>query len=192
MNCFQLSEENSDNELFVDFLKLTKNSKNSNKKVKHEKEYLIIQLSESHALIDTLKNNLREFEKDLLNKFSSDNLKSMLCIHSDNSNMLGIIVDDLDASTLHASDSELNSPFIKPVIVDTTFLDSSKNSYLNNCVKHRSKDSVTQAHGKFVPSCHNCGKVGHIRPNCFLIKTHRWKGKCKFCWIHSVDKITIM
>jgi hypothetical protein len=40
-------------------------------------------------------------------------------------------------------------------------------------VKPKSKDTGTQAHGKFVPTCHNCGKVGHIRPNCFFFKTHR-------------------
>jgi len=27
--------------------------------------------------------------------------------------------------------------------------------------------------GKFVPTCHNCGKIGHIRPNCYLLKSHR-------------------
>jgi hypothetical protein len=30
-----------------------------------------------------------------------------------------------------------------------------------------------QAHGKFVPTCHNCGKIGHIRPSCYLLKSHR-------------------
>jgi hypothetical protein len=59
------------------------------------------------------------------------------------------------------------------VIVDTACLDSSEIFCLNNCVKPKSKDSGTQAHGKFFPTCHNCGKVGHIRPNCFLLKTHR-------------------
>jgi hypothetical protein len=34
-----------------------------------------------------------------------------------------------------------------------------------------SKDSGTQ--GKFVPICHNCGKIGHIKPNCYLLKSHR-------------------
>jgi predicted nucleic acid-binding Zn-ribbon protein len=84
MNSSQRSEENSDNVLFEDFLKLSKNYKNSNKelkKVKQEKESLIIQLSKSHALIDSLKsentmlfntidtldNKLKEFE-DLLKK----------------------------------------------------------------------------------------------------------------------------
>jgi predicted nucleic acid-binding Zn-ribbon protein len=53
-----LSEENYDNELLKIFLKLSKISKNFNKelkKVKQEKESLIIKLSESHVLIDSLK-----------------------------------------------------------------------------------------------------------------------------------------
>jgi hypothetical protein len=57
------------------------------------------------------------------------------------------------------------------VIVDTACLN--KNPCLNKCVKPKFKDTVTQAHGKFILTCHNCGKVGHIRPNCFLLKTHR-------------------
>jgi hypothetical protein len=101
----------------------------------------------------------------------------MLCIHTDDSNKPGIIADDLGASTSHASNSELDSLFIKPVIVDTTSLDNSENSCLNNCVKPKSKETITQAHGKFVPTYHNCGKVGHIRSNCFLLKTHKSKIK---------------
>jgi len=49
-----------------------------------------------------------------LEKFSSDNLKSMLCIHSDISNKLDLVIDDLSASTSHASDFELDSIVIKP------------------------------------------------------------------------------
>jgi hypothetical protein len=33
-----------------------------------------------------------------------------------------------------------------------------------------SKESVIQ--GKFIPKCHNFGKIGHIRPNCYLLKSH--------------------
>jgi hypothetical protein len=64
-----------------------------------------------------------------LEKFSSDNLKSMLCIHTDISNQPDLIIDDLSTSTSHASNSESDSIVIKPVIVDTTCLD---NSCLNN------------------------------------------------------------
>jgi hypothetical protein len=117
--------------------------------------------------IDTFENKLKKSE-DLLKKLSSDNLKSMLCIHSDISNKPDLIVDDLSASTSHASYSELDS--IKPVIIDTACLDNFENSCLNSCVKPKSKDTSTRDHGKFVLTCHNCGKVSHIRPNCFLFK----------------------
>jgi hypothetical protein len=110
-------------------------------------------------IIDTLENKLKESE-DLLKKFSSDNLKSMLCIHSDISNKPALIVDDISTSTSHASNFEVDAA-------------CSENSCLNNCVKPESKDTGTQAHGKFVPTCHNCGKIGHIRPNCYFLRSHR-------------------
>jgi len=161
--------------------KLFKKSNRELKKIKQEKESLILQLSESHVLIDFLKsentmlfdtvdaleNKLKESE-DLLEKFSSNNLKSMFCIHTDICNKLDLIVNDLSTSTAHASDSELDSIDIKPVIEDTACLD---NSCLTNHVMPNSKESGIQ--GKFIPKCHNCGKIGHIRPNCYLLKSHR-------------------
>jgi hypothetical protein len=91
----------------------------------------------------------------------------MLCIHSDISNKPGLIAD-LSTSTSHASDSKLDSVDIEPAIVDGA---CSKNSCLNKHVMPKSKESGTR--GKFVPTCHNCGKTGHIRPNCYLLKSHR-------------------
>jgi len=58
MNSSMSFAENSDIELFENFLKLSNISKNSNKelkKVKEEKEFSVIQLSKSYALIDSLK-----------------------------------------------------------------------------------------------------------------------------------------
>jgi hypothetical protein len=103
-----------------------------------------------------------------LEKFSSDNLKSMLRIHTDNSNKSDLIIDDLSDSTSHASDSKSDSIVIKPVIVDTICLE---NSCLNNHVMPKSKESRTQ--GKFVPTCYNCEKIGHVIPNYYLLKFHR-------------------
>jgi hypothetical protein len=142
INFSKFSEDDFNNEFSKDTLRISKlfvNSHRELEKVKQEKESLIIQLSESHALIDSLKfentmlfntidaleNNLKESE-DLLENFSSDNLKGMLCIETDNSNKPGLIIDDLDASTSHAFNSELNSLLLKLVIVDTVCLDSSK------------------------------------------------------------------
>jgi hypothetical protein len=91
----------------------------------------------------------------------------MLCIHSDISNKSVLIVNDMSTSTSHAFDFELDSIDIKPVIVDIACLE---NSCLNNHVMPKSKKSGTR--GKFVPTCHNCGKIDHIRPNCYLLKSH--------------------
>jgi len=184
MDFSQLSEENYDIELSKVFAKFDKIiSPKELKYVKQEKEYLIIQLSESHVLIDSLKsdntilfdiidtleNKLKESENHL-KKFSSDNLKSMMYIHSDISNKPDLTAD-LSTSTSHASNSELDFVDIKPVIVDAA---CSINSCLNNYVKPNSKDSGTQ--GKFVPICHHYRKGCHIRPKCYLIKSHRpWK-----------------
>jgi hypothetical protein len=56
MDFFQLSEENYDIELSKVFVKLDKMvSPKELKKVKQEKESLIIQLSGSHVLIDSFK-----------------------------------------------------------------------------------------------------------------------------------------
>jgi hypothetical protein len=175
MDFSQLSEENYDIELSKVFAKLDKMvSPKELKKVKQEKEPLIIQLCESHVLIDSLKyentmflNTINELENKL-EKFSSDNLKSMLCIHSDVSNKPDLTVDDLSTSTSHAFDSELDSIDIRPVIEDTACLD---NSCLTNHVMPKSKESRIQ--GKFIPKCHNCRKISHIRPNCYLLKSHR-------------------
>jgi hypothetical protein len=71
--------------------------------------------------IDTLENKLKESE-NLLEKFSSENLKSMLSIHTGISNKPDLIVDDLSTSTSHASDFDFDSIVIKPVIVDTACL----------------------------------------------------------------------
>jgi hypothetical protein len=120
--------------------------------------------------IDTLENKLKESE-DLLEKFSNDNLKSILSIHTDISNKPDLIIDDLTVSTSHAFDFELDSIVIKPVIVDTACLDNFENSCLIDSEKPKSKESGTQ--GKFVSTCHNCGKISYIRPNCYLLKFHR-------------------
>jgi hypothetical protein len=91
----------------------------------------------------------------------------MLCIHSYGSNKPDLTVD-LSTSTSYASDSELDSIDIKHVIEDRTCLD---NSCLTNNVMLKSKESGIQ--GKFIPKCHNCGKIGHIMPNCYLLKSHK-------------------
>jgi type II restriction/modification system DNA methylase subunit YeeA len=56
-----------------------------------------------------LLNTIDALENNKLKKFSSENLKSLLCIHTNISNKLDLIIKDLSASTSHASDFESNS-----------------------------------------------------------------------------------
>jgi predicted nucleic acid-binding Zn-ribbon protein len=96
INPFEFSGNDFDDEFSKDTLRISKLFVNSNrelKKAKQEKESLINQLFESHILIDSLKseitmlfnivdpleNKLKDSE-DLFENFSSNNLKSMLCI----------------------------------------------------------------------------------------------------------------
>jgi hypothetical protein len=36
---------------------------------------------------------------------------------------------------------------------------------------------MRQASPKFVPTCHHCGKIGHIWPNCFKFKPREHKSE---------------
>jgi hypothetical protein len=85
------------------------------------------------------------------------------CIHSDVSNKLDLTFDDLSTSTSHIDFID-----IKPVIGNTACLD---NSCLTNHVMPKSKESEIQ--GKFIPKCHNCEKISHIRLNYYLLKSHK-------------------
>ena len=110
-----------------------------------EKKSLMTKLSESHALIDSLKskismlveNNIsRENDlkdcKELSQKFSSDNLKSFFYVNNKHS----MIVDNVGSYTSHASKYERKTLFAKPVNVkevkaNIVCLDKSKTSCLN-------------------------------------------------------------
>jgi hypothetical protein len=70
-----------------------------------------------------------------------------------------MIVDNLSASILHASNSERKFLFDKPmkveeVKVNIVYLEKGKNSCMNNCVKPKSIDHLgKQTKAKFVPAC---------------------------------------
>jgi hypothetical protein len=204
MNTSQSSEDESNDEydlqmaydeLYKEFMKLLNFYKISLKKlkdVKHEKESLVTKLSESNTLVESLKSgntvfveNIKSLEndlkdsKELSNKLSSNNLKNMLCVQKDVSNKPSMIVDDLDASSSCASNSEIKSLFVKPVKVEEikvniACLATGKNSCMNNCVKPKSKANLgKQTQAKFVPTCYRCRIVGHIRLNSCQLKSQR-------------------
>jgi len=187
MNTFQSSEDESNDEydlqmaydeLSMESMKLLNSYKISLKKlkdVKHEKESLVTKLSESYTLVESLKfentvliENIKSLEnelkdsKELSNRLSSDNLKNMLCVQKDISNKPSMIVDYLGASSTCASNFEIKSLFVKPMKIEEVKVNI---VCLDNLWK--------QTQVMFVPTCHHCGIVGHIKPNCCQLESQR-------------------
>jgi hypothetical protein len=136
--------------------------------LKSEKESLAKDLSKSHNLIDSLKSeifvlvekslslkNELNVSKELSRNSSSDNLKSFLCIEESVSNKLSMVVDNAGASTSHASNESLN--------VELANVKEAKANFSKTPL-------LKQTQGKFVPICHHCGVIGHIRPNYWKFK----------------------
>jgi hypothetical protein len=178
-------------------MKINKISRKKLNDVEHEKESLVTKLSESHAFVDPLKfenivlvennksldNELKDC-KELSHKLSNDNLENLFCVQKHLSNKPNMIVDNLGASTSHASNSKRKTLFVKLVKVEEVKAnivcsDNSKKHCVSNCVKAKSKTYLgKQTQAKFVPTLHHCGIVGHIRPNCCQLKSQRhWNKK---------------
>jgi hypothetical protein len=89
--------------------------------------------------------------------------------------------------------STLEIVFVKPIKVEESsgegkpavaLTRQGKKSKKNFIVPHASYPKPRVVHPprklhsqRFVPTCHHCGKVGHIRPYCFNLKPHVQKNK---------------
>jgi hypothetical protein len=138
INTSQLSDDDSNDEydlwpmaydeLYEECMKLMKFYKISFKKLKdveHEKKSFVTKLPESHTLVDSLKyenivlvENIKSLEnelkdsKELSNRLSSDNLENLFCVQKHVSNKPSMIVDNLGASTSHASNFEKKNLYL--------------------------------------------------------------------------------
>jgi hypothetical protein len=48
-------------------------------------------------------------------------------------------------------------------------------SYVSHSTPRRAHMPSNQPSQMFIPTCHHCGKIGHIRPNCFQLNDHELK-----------------
>jgi hypothetical protein len=59
--------------------------------------------------------------------------------------------------------------------------------------KHRVMHPLRKLHSKrFVPACHHCEKVGHIRPKCFDLKSHKHKSENSYSKKESEGLVIMM
>jgi len=61
-----------------------------------------------------------------------------------------------------------------PVIVDIACFDKCDHSCLKNYVEPESNNHQGKhTQGKFLHICHHCEIIGHIRPNCYVLKSQK-------------------
>ena len=119
-----------------------------------------------------------------LSTFSSEKLNQMLHVQKRSSDRSGLGFDKtVFLSSSRASTSSI--VFVKPVKVEESSGEG-KPAVAPTCqgkknfiVPHASYPKPRVVHHprklssrRFVPRCHHCGKVGHIQPHCFNLKSH--------------------
>jgi hypothetical protein len=187
------------NTLYREFSKLQKSNKHTVKRLEElfvEKDKLLDDLTNSNVVCNTLRSEnallivrIKTLEKELcdskthLTKFSSEKLDKMLNEQKSFSDKTGLGFDKYATSSSNISSSKIM--FAKPNLNAVTFEEESskigKNVPLINNVKAELKmPSRKQSKPKFIPTCHHCGKVGHIRPNCFKMKPCEYKNDSSY------------
>jgi hypothetical protein len=182
-------------------LKIVKDVKN----LELERDNLLKELSDSHAVCNSLKseNHMliaknKSLQNDLietrnhLSTFSSEKLNQTLHAQKRSSDRSSLGFDKTASCSSNCAPTS-KIVFVKPVKVEESSGEGKpavsptwqgkkgkKNSFVPNAsvpkpkVTHPPRKLPSQ---RFVPTCHHCGKVGHIRPHCFNLKPHMQKNK---------------
>jgi hypothetical protein len=150
--------------------------------------------SENHMLIaknKSLQNDLIE-TRNHLSTFSSEKLNQMLHVQKRSSDRSGLGFDKTASLSFNRAPIS-KILFVKPVKVQESSSEGKpavaltrqgKKGKRNSIVSHASYPKPRVVHPprklpsqRFVPTCHHCGKVGHIRHHCFNLKPHVQKNK---------------
>ena len=192
--CDELNK--NDTNVFVDLFdacetlrrKLTKSvkiAKKFNEELKlanHEKEKLIVRLDESNKKNEFLRNQLSSKDEKMKN-LEQELVKSKAKLENLTSTKLAI-VDRYVSVSLKPKVGKLYIPPFQwnhKEKAYVTRLDKGKSFDVDAEVSKLKSKPTDRLHKKFVfvPTCHLCGVVGHIRPNCSLLR-QKPKSKTKF------------
>ena len=184
-------------------MKIAKKFKKELKLVNLEKEELVVRLDESSKKNEFLRNQISS-QDEKMKSLEQELVESKAKIENLTSTKPTVDNRSVSISLKSKTEKVYIPPFKRNNKEKTYFprLDKGKSSDVNADVsKPKSKPTVRE-HNKsvFMPNCHLCGVVGHIRPNCSLLRQKpKFKNRfavrntdipkfvpiCHFCGVHG-------
>ena len=154
-------------------MKITKKFKEELKLANLEKDELVVRLDESNKKNEFLRNQISS-QDEKMKSLEQELVESKTKIENLTSIKLAVDNRSVSVSLKPKTEKIYVPPFKRNNKENAYFdrLDKDKSSDIDAEIsKSKSKPTVRE-HNKsiFVPTCHLCGVVGHIRPNCFLLR----------------------
>ena len=154
-------------------MKIAKKFKEELKLANLEKEELIVRLNESNKKNEFLRNQISS-QDEKMKSLEQELVKSKAKI--ENLTSTKPVVDNRNVSvSLKPKTEKVYIPPFKRNNKENAYfarLDNGKSSDIDAEVSKPMSKPTVREHNKsvFVPTCHLCGVVGHIRPNCSLLR----------------------
>ena len=154
-------------------MKIAKKFKEELKLANLEKEELVVRLNESNKKNEFLRNQFSSQDKKM-KSLEQELVESKANIKNLTSTKLAVDNKSVSVS-LKPKTEKVYIPHFKRNNKEKTYftrLDKSKSSDVDIDVSKPKSKPIVREHNKsvFVPTCHLCGVVGHIRPNCSLLR----------------------
>ena len=138
-----------------------------------EKEELIVRLDESNKKNEFLRNQISSHDEKM-KSLEQELVESKANIENLSSTKLAVDNRSVSVSLKPKTEKVYIPPFKRNNKENTCFarLDKGKSSDVDVEVSKSMSKPTVREHNKsiFVPVCHLCGVVGHIRPNCPLLR----------------------
>ena len=154
-------------------MKIAKKFKKELKLDNFEKEELIVRLDESNKKNEFLRNQISSQDKKM-KSLEQELVESTAKIENLTSTELAVDNRNVSVSLKPKIKKVYIPPFKRNNKEKVYFarLDKCKSSYVDAKVSKPISKPTAREHNKsiFVLTCHLCGVVGHIRPNCFLLR----------------------
>ena len=154
-------------------LKIAKKFKEELKLANFEKEELVVRLDESNKKNEFLRNQISS-QDEKIKSLEQKLLESKAKIENLTSTKPAVNNKSVSVSLMPKIEKVYIPPFKRNNKENAYFvrLDKGKSSNVDVEVSKPKSKPIVREHNKsvFMPTCHLCGVVGHIRPNCSLLR----------------------